>query len=49
MKYDTPVVFVDFGNPYFHEEYVALTDNLIYTYGFTKYTCETICEKLFIK
>lgn len=49
MKYDTPVVFVDFGNPYFHEEYSASVDNIIYTYGFTKYTCEVVCDKIFKK
>lgn len=47
MKYDTPVVFVDFGNPYFHEEYSPSVDNIIYTYGFTKYTCEVVCDKIF--
>ena len=31
MKYETKVIFVDFGHPYIHEEYDAMIDTLIYT------------------
>lgn len=46
-KYDTPVIFVDFGNPYLHEEYNALIDTLIYTYGYAKSTIKQVVKKIF--
>lgn len=47
MKYDTPVVFVDFGNPYLHEEYNACIDTLIYTYGYANKTIDVVTSKIF--
>lgn len=47
-KYDTPVVFVDFGNPYIHEEYDAVIDTLIYTYGYAKATVDEVIKKIFM-
>lgn len=47
MKYDTPTIFVDFGNPYIHEEYDAMIDALIYTYGYNKDTCKVVTKKIF--
>lgn len=48
MKYDTPVIFVDFGNPYIHEEYDASIDTLIYTYGYASETLKVVANKIFI-
>ena len=47
MKYNTPVVFVDFGNPYIHEEYEGCIDTLIYTYGYAKNTIDCVLKKIF--
>lgn len=37
------------GQPYLHEEYEAIIDTIIYTYGVTNYTNEAIITKLFNK
>lgn len=47
MKYETPTIFVDFGNPYIHEEYDAMIDTLIYTYGYAKDSCRVVAKKIF--
>ncbi len=47
MKYDTPVVFIVFGNPYIHEEYDACIDTLIYTYGYANKTIDAVLSKIF--
>lgn len=47
MRYDTPVVFVNFGHPYFQEEYVASVDTIINTYGYTSLTVEAVMDRLF--
>lgn len=48
MRFNTPVVFVGYNNPYFAYTYEASVDTMINTYGFTKYTTDavisTICE-----
>lgn len=46
-KYETPVIFVDFGHPYIHEEYDSLIDTLIYTYGYATHTIECVLQKIF--
>lgn len=46
-KYNTPVIFVDFGNPYIHEEYDPLIDTLIYTYGYAAHTIECVLCRIF--
>lgn len=46
-KYSTPVIFVDMGNPYLHEEYPAMIDSIIYTYGVGNVTIDAIIQLLF--
>lgn len=46
-KYNTPVIFVDFGHPYIHEEYDPLIDTLIYTYGYAAHTTECVLHQIF--
>lgn len=46
-KYTTPVIFVDMGNPYLHEEYQAIIDTIIYTYGVGEATVDAIIQLLF--
>ena len=46
-KYQTPVIFVDFGNPYIHEEYDPLIDTLIYTYGYAAHTIKCVLRQIF--
>ncbi|MBP7461684.1 MAG: hypothetical protein KBA26_10385, partial [Candidatus Delongbacteria bacterium] len=41
-KYSTPVIFVDYAHPYIHEEYDAMIDTLIYTYGYNEYTVDKV-------
>ncbi|MBS5852217.1 MAG: hypothetical protein KIC61_01210 [Staphylococcus sp.] len=49
MKYDTKVIFVDFGHPYIHEEYDAMIDTLIYTYGYANNTIDKVLSLIFKK
>lgn len=46
-KNDVPVIFIDTGNPYLHEEYDATIDTIIYTYGIGEKTVDTVIKKLF--
>lgn len=46
-KYETPVIFVDIGNPYLHEEYEAIIDTIIYTYGVAEKTIEAVIRLIF--
>ena len=43
-KFDTPVIFVNYGNPYLEEEYKVSIDTLINTYGCTDYTAEAVVK-----
>lgn len=45
-KYDTPVIFVNHGNPWIGDEYRAIMDTLINTYGCTDYTAEAVVDKI---
>lgn len=45
-KFDTPVVFVNLGHPWFGDEYKASVDTLINTYGCSDYTAEAVLEKI---
>ncbi len=47
MRYGTPVVFVSYFDPYFHEDFVAPADTVINTYGYAKYTNEAVLKLLF--
>ena len=49
MKYETKVIFVDFGHPYIHEEYDAMIDTLIYTYGYANHTIDKVLSFIFKK
>lgn len=44
MKYDVPVIFVDFFHPFIHEEYNTSIDTLIYTYGYSKHTVKRVVD-----
>lgn len=48
-KNDVPVIFVDSGNPYLHEEYDAIIDTIIYTYGIGEKTTDAIVDIIFDK
>lgn len=48
-KYDVPVIFVDMGHPYLHEEYESIIDTIIYTYGFGDATIEELIKKIIEK
>lgn len=43
-KFDTPVIFVNYGHPYLEEEYKAVIDTIINTYGTTEYTAKAVVE-----
>lgn len=47
MRYDTPVAFVCYYDPYFCEDFEALADTVINTYGYSKYTNDAVLEQLF--
>lgn len=49
MRYDTPVVFVCYYDPYFCEDFEAIADTVINTYGYSKYTNDAVLEQLFGK
>lgn len=46
MRYQTPVVFVNFGHPYFHEDYLCSVDTVINTYGYTPSTAKYVMQRL---
>lgn len=46
MRYETPVIFVNYYTAHFAETYKACADTVIYTYGHTKYTVEAVVSKL---
>ena len=46
MRYQTPVIFIGYYNPYFGDTYKAVVDTMINTYGYTKYTIEAVIERL---
>lgn len=46
-KYQIPIIFVDFGNPYIHEEYDPLIDTFIYTYGYAAHTVKCVLRQIF--
>lgn len=48
-KNEVPVIFIDMGNPYLHEEYDAIIDTIIYTYGIGKKTADALVDILFQK
>lgn len=45
-KYDTPVIFVNYGHPWFGDEYKAIVDTLINTYGCTNHTASAVVKKI---
>ena len=47
MRFNTPVVFIGYNNPYFGETYAHSVDTIINTFGFTKYTADGVIQKLF--
>ena len=49
MRYGTPVVFISYYDPYFHEDFAALADTVINTYGYSKYTNEIVLDTIFGK
>ena len=49
MRYGTPVVFVSYFDPYFHEDFTAAADTVINTYGFSKYTNRAVLDTIFGK
>ncbi len=44
MRYDTPCIFISNGHPGFADNYKALVDTCIDTYGYNKYTNERVLE-----
>ncbi len=44
MRYDTPAVFVSYGDPYFAYDYECLTDTVINTYGTGDFTASAVAE-----
>ncbi len=48
-KMGTPVVFVNFGNPWLSQEYKATIDTLINTYGCTDHTAQTVVKRIIKK
>lgn len=48
-KNEVPVIFIDSGNPYLHEEYDAIIDAIIYTYGIGDKTTDVLVDVLFDK
>jgi beta-N-acetylhexosaminidase len=44
MHLNTPVVFISHNHPFIEEEYKAVMDTVINTYGSTRYTADAICE-----
>ena len=49
MRYGTPVVFVSYFDPYFHEDFPAAADTVINTYGYSKYTNRAVVDTIFGK
>ena len=47
MRFNTPVVFIGYNNPYFGETYAHSVDTIINTFGFTTYTADGVIQKLF--
>jgi len=45
-KFKTPTVFIDYFNCNFSYTFNAVTDAMINTYGFTKYTADAIIDRL---
>lgn len=45
-KFDIPVVFVNYGNPWVFEEYGAVMDSVINTYGCTEHTAAVVVNKI---
>lgn len=45
-KFDTPVIFVNHGHPWLGEEYKAVMDTLINTYGCCQGTAEAVVKKI---
>ena len=45
-KFGTPVIFINYGHPYLEEEYKAVMDTVINTYGTTAYTAEVLINLL---
>lgn len=46
-KIGTPVVFICFGHPYFHQQFEAITDTVINTYGVSTDTHTLLLKLLF--
>lgn len=46
MHFKTPVVFIDYYAPNFGYTYPAMTDTVINSFGYTKYTADAIIAKL---
>lgn len=44
MRYGTPCIFICNGHPYFGEQFKALCDTVINTYGYNKYTNDRVLE-----
>ena len=46
MRFQTPVIFVGYNNPYFADTYEACVDTMINTYGFTDYTANAVVSAI---
>jgi len=45
-RYRTPCVFVSYYHPYFADDYYAVVDTVINTYGYNAYTNDTVIQRL---
>lgn len=46
MRYNTPVIFVSYYDPYFGDDFYTTVDTLINTYGYSYFTNDVLLEKI---